>query len=184
MIATGSVPAVAFQTATERSKTEIPLGIDVEVVEISKEPRPFGPRFGTLVHAILATIELNADLEQLKKASELQGRILATSDEVSAASEAVLDAIQHPLMKRAEAAAKVGTCYRELPLTMRMPDGILVEGVADLVFSEHEYWIAVDFKTDIDVTSSRVRYERQLSIYAAAVRETTGSDCRAYLFRI
>ena len=90
LIAKGAVPTIQFQTATQRSTSEIELDVEVELIEIAKEPRPFGPRFGALVHGTLATINLSADRDQVEKASELQGRILgATPSEINAATEAV-----------------------------------------------------------------------------------------------
>lgn len=184
LIAKGSAPTIQFQTATQRSTFEIELGIEVELMEIAKETRPFGPRFGALVHGTLATIDLSADCDQVERASELQGRILgATPEEISAATEAVFSALEHPLLKRAHAAAKVGCCYRELPLTLKLADGVLVEGVADLVFSEHGIWSVVDFKTDHEL-SALSPYRRQVAIYAAAVREITHAQCTATLLRV
>jgi len=185
LISAGSAPALTIQTATERSKSEVPFDLDVEVIEIAKEARPFGPRFGALVHATLATISLEADRDQVRQSSELQGRIVgATPDEIAAAVATVMAALQHPLMKRAEAAARKGLCQRELPLTLRLQDGILVEGIADLVFSEDGRWTVVDFKTNRELVQALDCYRRQVSIYAAAVREATGSECRACLFRL
>jgi ATP-dependent exoDNAse (exonuclease V) beta subunit len=184
LIAKGSVPTIQFQTATQRSTSEIELDIEVELIEITKEPRPFGPRFGGLVHGTLATIDLSADRNQVEKASQLQGRILgATREEISAAADAVFSALEHPLLKRAHAAAMEGCCYRELPLTLKLTDGLLVEGVADLVFSEHGKWSVVDFKTDHEL-SALSRYRRQIAIYAAAVRERTQAECTATLLRV
>jgi len=40
-----------------------------------------------------------------------------------------------------------GQCYRELPLTLRLDDGTLVEGIADMVFLDAEKCV-VDFRTD------------------------------------
>jgi ATP-dependent exoDNAse (exonuclease V) beta subunit len=184
LIAEGSVPTIQFQTATQRSTSEIELDVEVELIEIAKESRPFGPRFGALVHGTLATIDLSADRNHVEKASQLQGRILgATPEEISAAAEAVCVALEHPLMKRAQAAAKVGCCYRELPLTLKLADGLLVEGVADLVFSEQGMWSVVDFKTDHQAQALS-RYRRQVAIYATAVRERTQAECTATLLRV
>jgi hypothetical protein len=54
LIAKGSVPTIHFQAATQRSTSEVELDVKVELIEIAKEPRPFGPRFGALVHGTLA----------------------------------------------------------------------------------------------------------------------------------
>ena len=86
-------------------------------------------------------------------------------------------------MKRAHAAAKVGCCYREPPLTLKLGDDLLVEGVADLVFLEHNKWSVVDFKTDHEL-SALSRYRRQVAIYAAAVKERTQVECTATFLHV
>jgi hypothetical protein len=58
------------------------------------------------VHGTLATIDLSADRDQVEKASQLQGRLLgATFEEITAATEAVISALEHTLLKRAHVAA-------------------------------------------------------------------------------
>ncbi len=185
LITAGSAPSIIFKTATERAKSKLLLEVKIEVVEIAKVPRPFGPRFGTLVHGTLATIAFDDRRDQVREASELQGRILGASpDEVNAAVETVVTALEHPLMQRARVAARNDMCYRELPLTVRLEDGVLVEGIADLVFREHNRWIVVDFKTDQELTTALERYRRQVGIYVTALRKVTGSECEASLFRV
>ena len=87
-------------------------------------------------------------------------------------------------MQRARAAAEKGECYRELPLTLRMEDGKLIEGMADLVFREGSRWIVVDFKTDQELASELERYHRQVSIYAKTIREVHKAESEAFLFRV
>lgn len=181
----GSTPTLRFRTATDRSKSDVPFSLEVEVVELAKGERPFGPRFGTLVHSILATIPLDGDEDYVAATAELQGRIIgAPSEEVRAAAVAVNGALRHPLMQRARVSAGAGKCFRELPLTLRMDDGLLVEGVADLVFKEQTTWVVVDFKTDQQIKGDLERYRRQVSIYAKTVSEIYGQACAAFLMRV
>jgi ATP-dependent exoDNAse (exonuclease V) beta subunit len=164
LLGRGAVPNVRFQTATERSRSEIPFVADVEVIETAKEARPHGPRFGTLVHSTLASVPLDAEEAEVAATAELQGRIVGAKDEeVKSAIVAVTAALQQPLIQRARAASEKGHCYRELPLTLRMEDGTLIEGIADLVFREDGRWIVVDFKTDQELARELVRYRRQVS---------------------
>jgi ATP-dependent exoDNAse (exonuclease V) beta subunit len=159
--------------------------MEVEVVELAKGERPFGPRFGTLVHSILATVPLDGGDEEVAATAELQGRILgAPSEEVAAAAIAVSGALRHPLMQRARVSAVAGECYRELPLTLRMNDELLVEGFADLIFKEQNTWIVVDFKTDQQIKGDLERYRRQVSIYAKTIGEVYGQACAAFLMRV
>jgi ATP-dependent exoDNAse (exonuclease V) beta subunit len=185
LIERGSVPSLHFQTATDRAKSELALDVEVEVIEIAKETRPYGPRFGSLVHATLASVPLEFGNADVSAVAELQGRVLgASEEEVKAAIDAVAAALRHPLMQRAQAAALKGECERELPLTLRMEDGVLVEGIADLVFREGESWVVVDFKTDKELASALERYRRQVAIYATAIREANNARSEAFLLRV
>jgi ATP-dependent helicase/nuclease subunit A len=185
LLSDGAKQTIRFQNATDRSRSSVPFSLDVEVVEIATEDRPFGRRFGTLVHAILAMVRLDGSDEDVVATSELQGRILgAPSEEVRAAAVAVNGALKHPLLQQARASAMTGQCFRELPLTLRMDDGLLVEGVADLVFKDEATWVVVDFKTDQEIKGDLERYRRQVSIYAKTVGEIHGQRCSAFLLRV
>lgn len=185
LLSRGAVPTIRFQTATDLSKEEIPFTVDVELVAIAKETRPFGPRFGTLVHSILASVPLDGGEAEVSAMAELQARVLgANEEEIKAAVVAVIAAVQHPLMQRARMAAAKGDCYRELPLTLRMEDGTLIEGVADLVFHEDDRWIVVDFKTDQELARGLQRYSRQVSIYAKTISEVRNAETSAFLLRV
>ena len=162
-----------------------PFAADVEIIEIAKEARPYGARFGTLVHSTLASVPLDGGEAEISATAELQGRIVgAKEDEVKSAIVAVTSALQHPLIQRARAAAEKGDCYRELPLTLRMEDGTLIEGIADLVFRERDRWIVVDFKTDQELASGLERYRRQVSIYAKTIGEGHNVKSEAFVLRI
>jgi ATP-dependent exoDNAse (exonuclease V) beta subunit len=157
----------------------------VEVVEIAQESRPYGPRFGALVHAILASVSLDSSEKQISSVSELQGRILgAHREETKAATAAVLAALEHPIMQKARVALLAGECQGELPLTLRLEDGTLVEGIADMVFRDGDSWILVDFKTDQELTAELPTYRRQVSIYAAAIQEVKKARTLAFLLRV
>jgi len=60
-----------------------------------------------------------------------------------------------------------------------MDDGLLVEGVADLVFKDEATWVVVDFKTDWEIKGDLERYRRQVSIYAKTFGEIHGQRCSA-----
>jgi ATP-dependent helicase/nuclease subunit A len=73
-------------------------------------------------------------------------------------------------------------CRREASIVMRLEDGTIVEGVADLAFQEAEngkaVWTVVDFKTDADLESHLETYRAQLGFYVRGVMESTGSPAR------
>ncbi|HET9743592.1 MAG TPA: 3'-5' exonuclease [Terriglobales bacterium] len=179
----GSMPSIRFQTVTDSAKRELALDVKTEVVEMAKKTRPYGPRFGSLVHATLAAVPLGSNAPDVAAVANLQGRIFgATREEIAAAIEVAVAVLRHPLMQRARAAVAIGRCYRELPLSLRMDDGTLVEGIADVVFFDGEKWTVIDFKTDQDLASGLQRYRRQVAIYATAVSKVNEAQCEAFLF--
>ncbi len=128
-----------------------------------------GRRFGTLVHAVLREVPLDAGTSFIKKSAELNGRILgAPTEEIESASACVSAALAHPLLDRARTSAR---CHREYPITLALKGRRLMEGVIDLAFVEDDAWVVVDFKTDTDISGHRAQYERQLQWYAYALRQ-------------
>ena len=186
-IGKGSRPSLAVNTATEyvavSGSFEAP---EVALHEIQPAlNRPAGPRYGALVHAVLATVALDANAEDLAAAAELQGRILgATAEEVASSIETVGRALWHPVMERARRAAANGACRRETPLTLTLPDRTLIEGVADIAFQEDDAWTVIDFKTDRELEKRLDIYRRQVGLYAEAISQATGQPCTAILMKV
>jgi len=108
----------------------------------------------------------------------------ATDIEVAAAGAAAAAALAHPILARARAAVGVGTCRREVPVTMQQDDGMLVEGVVDLAFLDEGTWVVVDFKTDRELAVGLDVYRRQVQLYAEMVGRATGEPARAVLMRV
>jgi ATP-dependent exoDNAse (exonuclease V) beta subunit len=187
----GEKPQLAVQTATAWAVQAAELGIDeviagaseIEVVEIpGAERRPRGAAFGTLVHAVLGTVALDADEPVVRSTADTQGRILnAKADEIAAAVTVATAVLGHDLMARARRAPRV---RRETPVTWLQKDGTLVEGVLDLAFDEDEVTTVVDFKTDHELSAGEVRYRAQVQQYVNAVSKATGRPARGILFRI
>jgi len=150
--------------------------------------RPHGKRFGTLVHAVLSLVDLEADRAGIQSVAELQGRLLTASDEeIQAAIETVARALAHPLLKRAAAASAAGCCRREAQVAMQLEDGTLVEGVVDLAFYDDEgggAWTVVDFKTDVEIEGRIEEYQTQVALYARAISRATGLPARGSLLRV
>jgi ATP-dependent exoDNAse (exonuclease V) beta subunit len=146
--------------------------------------RPHGLRFGTLVHAMLSRIALDADAAAIAEAARFFARMLGADDaEVAAACEAAAAALRAPLMKAAAAAAT--RLRRECALVLRLEDGATVEGVVDLAFPERtaggEQWVVVDFKTDVDIAGRLDEYRVQLLLYLRAISQSTGAPARGVL---
>jgi ATP-dependent exoDNAse (exonuclease V) beta subunit len=156
---------------------------EVEVVELPREEgRPAGARFGALVHAVLASVPLDADAASLARTVELARRVLgATEEEAAFAERCVARALESEFLSRARASS---SCRRESPVTFRDDDGSLVDGVVDLAFEEKGAWVVVDFKTDRELESALAVYRRQVGLYARIVAQVTGREAKAILLRV
>jgi ATP-dependent helicase/nuclease subunit A len=186
-----SRPGVRVQTATAWAAAAARDGIDrviaeaaqVEIVELrGAADRPRGPRFGTLVHAVLATVPLDASSAVVKRTAETQGRLLlAPAAEMQAAAVVVDAVLGHGLIARARAGTAV---ERELPVTWLQQDGTMTEGVLDLAFQESGSAVVVDFKTDHELSAGEDRYRAQVQQYVNAVARATGLPATGVLFKV
>ncbi|HEY7317448.1 MAG TPA: UvrD-helicase domain-containing protein [Candidatus Binatia bacterium] len=190
-VAAGSAASVTVRTVTEAAKTagdgvpdlQLP---PVEIIELPRAAhRPSGPRFGTLVHAVLASAPLDGDRNAIQRLAAIHGRILgAPAAENDAAALAVQAALAHAIFDGARQAALHGRCRREVPIAWRDPGGLLIEGVIDLAFEQAEGWTVIDFKTDEEFRGNEVTYRRQVGIYAAAIQAVNRARVSALIMRI
>lgn len=166
--------------ATDEPPQEVSVQFDS--TEMSRANRPSGRRFGTLVHAVMRDVAYDAEENAIAKLVALHGRIVgATDEEREAAVAAVGSTLAHPLLGRARAAAR---SHREYPVVLPLANRKLLEGIIDLAFIENNVWMVVDFKTDADVSTKRVPYERQLRWYAHALTKLTGMPAKGFLLGI
>lgn len=181
----GSQPSVRVEVASRRAhrRTSEQTTVATEVVYCEREEvRPKGPRFGALVHSILATVPLTGEPSELEATAFLQGRIFgATKEEVASARLVAERALAHPILLRARQASERGECRRETPVTLLDSDGTLVEGIIDLAFAENRQWVVLDFKTDQEVEQALDAYSRQVSLYAEGVSRAIGRPSRGIL---
>jgi ATP-dependent exoDNAse (exonuclease V) beta subunit len=187
-------PSLAIQTVTDlaadRHQADVMEPVEIEVVDLSPASgRPFGPAFGTLVHATLATVPLDANEAVVSTIAATQGRILLGVDrvpdeEIYAAAEVVMAVLRHPLFDRVRAAARAGRCHREWPVVWQSPHGTLVEGTIDLAFEDADGLTVLDFKTDRELATDLDRYRRQLTIYCRALEAVRGVRPRGVLMRV
>jgi ATP-dependent exoDNAse (exonuclease V) beta subunit len=186
-----SRPALRVQTATAWAADAAKLGVDAVLAEsagidVQVLPavagRPRGPLFGSLVHAVLATVPLDASPDLVERSARVQARILnAGAAEVDASVAIVTAVLRHDLLARARASASV---KRETPVSWLQKDGTLIEGVLDLAFEEEGRTVVVDFKTDHELAAGETRYRAQLQQYVSAVERATGRPASGVLFRI
>ena len=190
VIVSASRPSKWVQTVTALARTEPSEGqVEVEIVTPADIGRPGGKRFGTLVHAVLSSVDLNATPEMIRQSVSVSARqVGATDRETEAAVAAVTAALKHPLIIRAAAAAQGTECRRETPIILRRADGALVEGTADLAFRENNsgspHWTVVDFKTGREFGANRSEYAKQVSLYATAIENATKLPTRGILLVI
>ena len=186
IIESASRPEFAVFLASQATDAP-PDPISVEVVGARHaSPGPSGRRFGTLVHAVLRDVPLDASSATIRRWAQLNGRIVgAPPEEIEAACSRVEAALAHPLLDRARRAERK---HREYPVMLRVTTekdgGRLMEGIIDLAFVEDDVWVIVDFKTDADVSKQRDQYSRQLQWYASALSRLTGLPARAYLLGV
>lgn len=188
LLARASVPSLSVRTVREVALEGVKEAREVSTLTTGAwhEGRPTGPRFGTLVHAVLAESPFDADRGAVGALARAHGRLLgATAAEVEASVEAVAAALEHPLLQRAAVATRV---CRETPVHRRLPDGTLVEGVVDLAFLEDDpfgdvRWTVVDYKTDLS-GGAPDDYVVQVELYAKAIEAATGVAAEAVLFGI
>jgi ATP-dependent exoDNAse (exonuclease V) beta subunit len=184
--------SVALDRAFDPRLDNAPTAPEIEVIDFSRSAeRPFGPRFGSLVHATLATVPLDASQRVIAAVAHAQGRILPTAgrepyaeEEVYAAVEVVSSLLEDPLFDRVRQAERAGRCDRELPIAWKAPDGTLIEGTIDLAFEDLTGLTVVDFKTDRELATDLERYRRQLTVYCQALGTLRNTTAKGILARI
>jgi ATP-dependent exoDNAse (exonuclease V) beta subunit len=149
-----------------------------------------GRRFGSLVHAILAMVPLDAEAAQIEQLAAVQAKLVdASVDELLDATATVTRALRHPIMRRA-ASLPDSKVHREIPVSLRLEDCSLLEGVADLAFeetsAEFSGWTVVDFKTtrEYEGEGSPAEHIRQVGAYCRAIEAATGAATRGFVLVI
>ena len=185
-LAAGASPSLQIRSVTEVARTAVSsaaVQITIEDIGIDRTSRPHGKRFGSLVHAVLAAVDLSSDRSAIRVVAVNQARLLgASTEELDAAAVAVEAALRHPLLVRAAEAQARGMVRREVPIVLR-EGPMLIEGTFDLAFAEPApdgaRWTIVDFKTDAEIGNARPAYEAQVRLYASAVMASTNAPVSA-----
>ena len=80
---------------------------------------------------------------------------------------------------------KADKVYRELPFSLLLDSGALLQGVIDCCFIEGDNIILIDYKTDYDTENIYENYHRQMHWYAVALNTLTPKTVtEAYLYAI
>jgi len=186
-VSRAKVPSIDVITATEAAVGGQGFPIDVRVADVAGGVvRPGGPRFGTLVHAILADLPIPpSDDRVVEHLAAAHGRVLgAEAGEIEAAIAVVRRVAGHTVFAAAARAASAGLCYRETPITVRLDSGAVVEGIVDLAYHDDGDVVVVDFKTDRELEGAMDTYRRQVQIYAHAIALATGRPARGVLMKV
>ena len=135
---------------------------------------------------MLAAVGFDGVPEAIRSLAMARGRLLGASrEEVESAITTCAAALRHPLLLRAAIAARRGAVRREEPVLLRLPNGILAEGIVDLAFRDEDArgsaWTVVDFKTDREIGTRQSEYERQVGLYARAISKATGEPSNSWL---
>jgi ATP-dependent exoDNAse (exonuclease V) beta subunit len=189
MLANASHPSLSVRTVTAIAQAEGANDkFTVDVVRCPGPEHPRGRRFGVLVHAVLAAVDLQASPDAVRALAAIHGRLVdATDEETEAAATTVNTILLHPIMHRARR-SKNGGLRRESPILLRRADGTLAEGVVDLAFHEEttEFtgWTVVDFKTGGEFVANSATYAAQVALYMEAIEKTTKFRTQGILFVI
>jgi ATP-dependent exoDNAse (exonuclease V) beta subunit len=141
-----------------------------------------GRTFGSLVHSVLRDVPAQASPEQIKALASMHARIVSAADpDVEAVAGAVAAVLSHPVWREALSS---GAMHREWPVTLRLDDTRVLEGVLDLAYRDKNGWVVVDYKTDADLDINRDAYVRQLRWYVHALATATGEDARGVLLQV
>jgi len=158
----------------------------VDVRETAHEQRHGGAGFGLLVHTLLSRVPFERSADIIDNLADIHGRILGLrDDEVRQAVAVTRRLLAHDLWRRAGDADARGACRRETPVTLRLTDGVIVEGVVDLAFEDGGTWTVVDYKSDREIAAAgEERYRRQVALYASAIEHATSRPANPVLVRL
>ena len=192
---TGSSASIHVSTVTEATKAASQRSgpvVDVLIEDAAQlsAPRPSGKRFGTLVHALLATLPLDAAAGDVTELAALYAKLFAAPDaERDAAAAIGASLVKHSRWQAAKAAADAGRrVWREAPVSWRLSGpgevATIVDGQVDLAYETDAGWIVIDFKTDIEIAAAQDAYKQQVALYAEAVAKATGRPATGVLLRV
>ena len=122
----GALPSMVVTTPTQLkdqpgSGARDPGSVITEDAAL-KSPRPSGKRFGTLVHALLASVPLSAKAGEIAELAALHSKLLGATDEEQGAASTIAGAVlKHPRIAEARAAEAAGRkVWREAPVSLRI----------------------------------------------------------------
>ena len=175
-IEAGSRPAFEVVEASKVRGLQLaePQSISAPVARNIKNSRRFGRLVHHLMQAIMPPVE---DGEIVRQADYYRKAYNCTPEEAKAAADVVRGLLANDVLRAAMDAELV---YRELPIMVKLEDGKLVEGRADLVYFDGGTWTVVDYKTG----GTGSQEKRQVALYAHALQVAKNAPVRAILVEI
>ncbi len=158
-----------------------------------------GAEAGTAIHLFMSLLDFSSDMPIAEQLQTLTDKGRLTKQQVGAIDIAACEKLlASDLGKRICRAAQEGRLYREYPFVANSPakevtadktaEGtVLVRGTVDLLFTEGDCVVVVDFKSDRVKQAEELkdRYGKQLKLYAKAVSalwKTDRVDCYLWSF--
>jgi ATP-dependent helicase/nuclease subunit A len=120
------------------------------------------------------TAFVEGELERMKKAGDLPDEMRALV--IPAQIE---DFVKSDVALRMAEAAAVGALFKEKPFVMEY-QGVLVQGIIDVFWTEGEQLVLLDYKTDrVEAAEELVlRYKTQLDLYADALKRIFSNETK------
>ena len=141
-----------------------------------------GASFGSAFHEVMERIDLKDPPPEEVAALVEQAGSRWGVERTGELARLVRGTLEHPLIGRAREAELL---VRELPFLYRF-EGLLVEGIIDLLFEEEGALVIVDYKTDgggVELWEKRWGdYSRQGAIYALAMADISGLPVKEVSF--
>ncbi|WP_370287778.1 UvrD-helicase domain-containing protein [Nocardioides sp.] len=193
--AASQVRAALTASGLEGTEPEVPLVVEADPAGeagLAKGARDldlppwskgrYGSAVGRAVHAVLQTVDLatGAGLEAAVAAQ-------VVAEAIPAFETVVADAVRSALDSDLVRAAATRRHWREMYVGAPKADGVLLEGIIDLVYEESPggALVIVDYKTDVvtaDTLAAKVAfYTPQLHAYRDALAAVTGRPVATHL---
>ena len=138
-----------------------------------------GAEFGTLMHKVMQSLDLNGDLSAKGIAAQVdelaRREIIPAEHAKTVRTDEVAKFFKNKIGKRLLAAREI---YREMPFSrpidakkfFNVDEKIFVQGIIDLLFQDSAgRWVLLDYKTDRDSDDIAARYRLQIDLYSAAL---------------
>ncbi|MDE0613190.1 MAG: UvrD-helicase domain-containing protein [bacterium] len=135
-----------------------------------------GTQIGSAVHAVLQTVDLDADPDSIGPVAAAQAEAEGVSQDQSTVWALTRSALESNTLREAAGSEHWKELFVAAPV-----DGTVVEGYIDLLYRADEGLVVVDYKTD-DIHDDETRqakvdrYQLQVAAYSLAVEQAVGEE--------